>query len=286
MADPPAQDKEGIARWWDTISHHPLWAAVIAALLTAAIVAHSGGVFGGGTSDAPTVVHTSRPAAGKTPPLRAIFQPVSPPIYEVAFDKPIALPKSSEQWESLHDRGGIDVGYSNFRLTLASQSGFPLTITNIEAVVYGSQSLPNNTLATLYTQGAVLLKEFGVELTSGATGATSPLHRVEKNETPTTSPAIAPVFFQKHDITLAPGEISEAKLEVIASVNEVLEYGFLVTGNSAHGGFSYRLTPHFKIASYDQTSSKFEHAYWELSPPLGGPCWVLMGGASSEPHCP
>jgi hypothetical protein len=37
------------------------------------------------------------------------------------------------------------------------------------------------------------------------------------------SPAIAPVFFQRHDIALAPSEIYEAKVEIIASVNEVLD---------------------------------------------------------------
>jgi hypothetical protein len=275
-------------RWWDTISHHPLWAALIAALLAGGIAAHSGGVFGGGASGAQSAVRTPHKSQTQTRPLRAAFVQVSPAIYEVAFNRPVSLPKSTEEWESLHTRGGVDVGESSFRLTLANQSNSPLTITNVHAVVYGSQSPPTTTLASVYTQGAALLEEFGVELTSATVGATAQFHKQEPGELQTMSPSIAPLFFQRHDITLAPGEIYEAKVQIIARVNDELEYGFVVMGNTANGGFSYQLTPHFKIASYGQQLAKFQHSYWWLPQPLGGPCWIVPYESSNgqEPRCP
>jgi hypothetical protein len=50
MPESSASSKTGLARWWATISNNPLWAKVIAALLVAAIVAHSGGVFSSGST--------------------------------------------------------------------------------------------------------------------------------------------------------------------------------------------------------------------------------------------
>jgi hypothetical protein len=288
VGETSADKKTGAARWWDTISHHPLWAALIAALLAGGIAAHSGGVFDGGASNAQSVGHSPHKTQSQARPLRATFVQVAPVIYEIAFNRPISLPKSTEEWGSLHSRGGVDVGESNFRLTLANQTDSPLTVTGIQAVVYRSQSPPTTTLASVYTQGAALLEEFGVELTSAAVGATAQFHKQERGEIQTMAASIAPLFFRRHDITLASGEIYEAKVQVSARVNDELEYGFVVMGNTARSGFSYHLTPHFKIASYGQELAKFQHSYLWLPQPLGGPCWIVPYEPSDgqEPHCP
>jgi hypothetical protein len=80
VPDPPAQEKEGIARWWDTISHHPLWAAIIATLIAAAIIAHSGAVFGGSSSASSDGASVSPDAAVR----------LGPSIGVAAIPKPIA----------------------------------------------------------------------------------------------------------------------------------------------------------------------------------------------------
>jgi len=92
--DPPmgghsAKEKRGIARWWDTVSHHPLWSALIAALLAGGIAAHSNGVFGGSSPDAHSAVRKPSNAKSQTPPLHVTFDQVAPGIYSVAFGNPI-----------------------------------------------------------------------------------------------------------------------------------------------------------------------------------------------------
>jgi hypothetical protein len=67
MPEPSASSKEGVARWWKTI-----WAAVIAALIAAAIAAHSGGVFGSGSTSSKeptsTTHHPSQSRLTKSQP--------------------------------------------------------------------------------------------------------------------------------------------------------------------------------------------------------------------------
>ena len=286
-------DKGRLARWWDDVSHHPLWAALIAALIAAlvaaAIIAHSGGIFGGdfsaasSTSNSPSVSHHQVAA------LRVLFQPVAPELYMVAFDYDIGLPKDDEQWQGLHERGGVDLRNSNFRLTLADRSGQPLTVTNIEAVVYGASQPAIRSIASVYTQGAAGIEQFGVELDSEATGATSPFHRVE-NGVYTPTPFSAPLFFHDHNIALAPREIYEAKVAVAdyeshkSSFSE-LDYGFIITGNTASGPFTYR-SPHFKILGYPHTSTVSAREYWELGEASGKPCWIPANKSGTEPQCP
>lgn len=55
----PSSSKIGVARWWELISHHPLWSALIATLvgtlLAAFVAARSGSVFGNSS-----VVHANK----------------------------------------------------------------------------------------------------------------------------------------------------------------------------------------------------------------------------------
>ena len=218
-----------------------------------------------------------------------VFQPVAPELYTVAFNSDIGLPNATEDWQGLHQRGGIDIRDSDFRVTLANRSGQPLTVTNIEAVVYGVSEPAIGSIALVYTQGAEGIEQFGVELDSEVRGVTSPLHRVENGEY-TMSASTAPVFFQSHHVALAPGEIYEAKVAVADAVSHEddfgeLEYGFIVTGNTAGGSISYR-SPHFKIIGYPHTSASTVHEYWKLAEASGKPCWVPADKSGLEPQCP
>jgi hypothetical protein len=275
--------KKGIAHWWDIISHHPMWAALIAALLAAAIIAHSGNVF---SNSSPTSQPTDHPATSGHP-LRVVFQPVASELFSIAFDHDIGVPKASEGWLALHARGGIDVGVSDFRLTLADQSGVPLTVTNIEAVVRRARPAPDKSLAYVYTQGAGTLEGFAVELGSEMENATALVHRYGE-QSPTNGPVgnviteTAP-FFRNHTITLAPHEIYEAKLEVTTSHQNELEYDFVLSGNTSNHHIVYR-TGYFRISGWGQGFSHYPNRYFTL-PPHPGNCWARVT-KSFAPRCP
>lgn len=278
MGPPESQTKTGIARWWDVISHHPFWATLIAGLiaglLVAAIIAHSGGLFSDSTS------HAASPATNASP-LRATFHPAATRLYAVAFDHDIGLPNASEQWQALHDRGGVDIGASAFHATLANRSAAPLTITNIEAVVRRIRLAPATSLALVYTQGAGALEDFAVALTDEQVGATAPFHQIGSGLT--LDPASAPLFFPSHNIALSSGEIYEAKVDVVAQVHRELEYDFTISGNTAGSGFTYH-TGSFLIAGHPTIT--YPHEYWRVPYP-GHECWVLATpSAPEEPRCP
>jgi hypothetical protein len=79
------------------------------------------------------------------------------------------------------------------------------------------------------------------------------------------------LFFNDHSIALAPGAVYEAKVAVISGVPKELEYAFIVSGNTATGGFSYIAKPHFRIAGL---AMHYKHEYWLLPERSSRYCWV------------
>jgi hypothetical protein len=279
VAELPRGHTRRIARWWDAISHHPLWATLIATvigtLLAGAVIAHLGGVFGGGS-----------PSGSHGTPLRAAVHQVSPGIYSVAFDHNVGLPSGPEQWGGLHRRGGIDAGQSELRLTLANRSDAPLTVNNIQAVVRHSRPRPAGALASVFTQGASAVQGLGILLNSDVPGAAAPLHRVPNGEA-FADPADAPLFFPSHDIALAPGEIYEARLAVVTQLQKELEYGFVISGNTAQGSFSYTSPSLFRITGAHHGPNEYPHEYWRIESEHGAPgCWVLATNPEHLQHLP
>jgi hypothetical protein len=263
-----------LARAWQVISHNPLWSALIAALVAAAIIAHSGGVFSGSRgSSSPS--HGAQQPSGTTSPLRAVVTPTAPERYAVVFGQDIDLPSHSEQWESLHNRGGIDAGASVFRLTLANRSTAPLTITNVEAVIRAARATPTGTSAQVAVQGEEVIRAFGVMLESEVVGARAPLRRVGSE---------APNYFASHNIGLAPNEIYEAKVTVVTFLDKELEYAFVVTGNTAHGGLT-EYSSVFRIVGAFHKPHAYRHEYLMLPERSGRRCWVLAT-YTSIPRCP
>jgi NPCBM/NEW2 domain len=75
----PEHSSESHARLtWDSISHHPIWSAVIAGLIVAAIVGLFHGIGIGGAPNTPG--STSRPAAGNSSPVKTSSEPRSPTL--------------------------------------------------------------------------------------------------------------------------------------------------------------------------------------------------------------
>jgi hypothetical protein len=259
----PSEKK--LTQWWKTISHHPLWAALIAALLAAFIIARSGSLF----TVAPSPAHTNSPSPNRFSPVRISFTPTSPENFGVAFNRDTGIPHATERWAGLHARGGVDIAKSEFRITLANRSSRPLTVTNIEAEVRRSRPPPTDTGAYVLTQGSEVLEQFGMELQSAAVGRTYPLRQAKGSHGEYSSDL--PLFFSNHSIALAPGAVYEAKVAVISGISRELEYAFVISGNTATGDFSYIAKPFFRIAGL---AVHYKHEYWLLPERTGRSCWV------------
>ncbi len=285
MTEPTKRARAKLTDLWEKVSQHPLWAAVLAALIAAAIIAHAGGLFTPAAQTTPPSIAAVRHPPVTKSPLRVAFTPVAPPLFATAFARTIGVPSSSEGWEALHHRGGIDVGESDFRLTLANRSAAPLTITNLEAIVRSATPAPVATLAAMFTQGAAQIEEFSAELANATVGAHSPLHR-ERSDEGSMDPNTSPRFFTNHIIALKPGEIYEAKLAVISHVHRDLGYRWLIAGNSAAGGFSEESSTTFHIAG-TQSAHKYAREYWLIPKPRESFCWIAAHKFGSDlPVCP
>jgi hypothetical protein len=143
MPEPNAASKDGVARWWETISHHPLWAAVIAALLAAVIAAHSGGIFGG----SPTAASPSTPSQTTSAPAAAVM--LSPPDGIALIPKPIAdvpdpPPYANTEavdhcglwWKGWFPQQHAASLYQPSFVEVSAPRGDPVTITRISAHVF------------------------------------------------------------------------------------------------------------------------------------------------------
>jgi hypothetical protein len=247
-----------VKRWWDKASHHPFWSTLIAGLLVAAIVGLVSQISAsshGGT--------TSGVLESRSSPLRAVFSSVGRELFAVAFPHDIGLPAASEQWPALHARGGIDVGRSDFLLTLSNRSRFPLTVTNIEAVVLRAEPPPTAWEGSAFSQGMEPLEGFNVTLDSESGGATAPAH---SNRGGSYGPN-GPSYFQSHDISLHPGEIYRATMTVLTDERRELLYHFVISVTSANKEFAVDTSP-ARITNWEY--KRYAHQYWSL----GGRCWV------------
>lgn len=264
MPNSDAASHNNLARWWNTISHHPLWAALIATLLAAFIIARTGWLFTAAPGSTPT--HPGAPL-NRSSPLRISFVSTSPVNFAVAFNHSIPIPHPAERWAGLHARGGVDVNASDFRLTLANRSSKPLTVTSIEAEVERSRPAPTDSGAYVLTQGSEVLEQFDIELQSDAVGRAYPI----RHEQDLHGRKALQLFFNHHSIALAPGAVYEANVEVISGIPKELDYAFIVAGNTATKGFRYLATPHFRIAGL---ALHYRHEYWLMPERTGRYCWV------------
>jgi hypothetical protein len=273
MPEPPEPRKKMIVRAWDVVSHNPLWIALLAPLLVAAIIAHSGGVFGGSSG---TPSNSARPTTASA--VRFEFHPVAPEVYAVAFDHAIGLPTASEQWETFHNRGGIDVEQSNFRVALSNPSTVPLYITSIEAVVRGLEPRPTASLARVFTQGEESIRDFRVELASAAVGTTAHFQGTKGED-----------FFRNYKITLTPSETYIANVAVVDYLPGVIEYGFVITEYTPRG-LVHHPTPYFRIggAAGANELTEYTHVYYWLREHSRPGCWIRAQEASGAafPRCP
>jgi hypothetical protein len=260
-----------LGSWWDTISHHPFWATLIAGLIVAVVARLLL------SSGAPQHASASS-SASRTPPLRVAAQQLPQEIFAIALAHNIGTPAASETWVALHARGGVSVVKSAFELTLADRSTVPLTVTNVEAVVVRSEPAPKAWEGLEFTQGGEGIEQFRAFLTSGASGSAVP---VSQGDTEEGEGLNGPPYFRTHDVSLTPGQIYQAAVTIVNTVEDrELQYRFVVSGNTASGPFTVE-TRSFRITGW---RGHYAHRYWHVTEG-SRQCWMRML-PPGMPHCP
>lgn len=170
-------------------------------------------------------------------PLRIAIASIEPALTSLAFPVDIGLPGDGIGWSQLRHSGGVDVYSSQLRVTLANRSRSPLTITDVHLELIASSAPPRGAYFYTFTQGDENLEPFVAELSSTKPGAVSKLYRIEQGGPWSGEGTPKASFFDRHFISLAPGEIYEAKLSVTTQIPRLLEYRLTVAGSTAAGEF-------------------------------------------------
>lgn len=268
--------QHAIGRAWEKASNNQIVAGIIAGVALLVI----GGLYvdftGGGQKRLAIAASSSRS------PLRVDVRPESEEFFDIAFDHNIGMPAPTEGWVGLHDRGGVDNGASLVELTLANRSLAPLTVTNIEAVVFKSWPAPSAWDGAQASQGGNGLARFSAWLTSA-----TPLAGVPVSESGTARGRLnGPPYFETHYISLQPGEIYQAAITIISTVeNRELEYGFVISGNTAANSFTLSTTPNLLITR--RIVPSYAHRYTHVSGRSSTEdCWIVEIPDSGIAHCP
>jgi hypothetical protein len=198
-------------------------------------------------------------AVRRLTPLRAIFMPTASPDFSVAFERDIGLPAPSVGWDQLHASGGTDIGYSNFRFTFSNRSSVPLSISDIHAQVLSGLPAPTGSEASVFTQGDQPVESFLVRLDSAAPASTAAVYRTNAD-----GAVQRDAFFQRHVISLQPGEIYQGMMTVRADVSGAVRYRFVVAGQTPSASFRTTIPDVYAISGRRPTWKGYGHHYWTL----------------------
>lgn len=194
----------------------------------------SGGVVVQGTVNC---APSPAPQGGES--LRLTVVPRGPRIFHVAFGRDIGLPAENATYEDLLAAGGVDVGTSLVRITLANRSDKPLSVTDVHLETIGTEEPPRAAIAFVWTQGDGPVAPFAALLHS-ASGSVADLYE-EVNDTPgyAKEPPIQS-FFSDNYISLKAGEIYEAEVavETDAAPAKMVKYRVVVSGSTAATPFT------------------------------------------------
>ncbi|HEV7938967.1 MAG TPA: hypothetical protein VGP18_13205 [Solirubrobacteraceae bacterium] len=266
--------EHAVGQLWGKASDNAIVAGVVATVVGGVIVAAIVAIPAGSGQK-----HLEVAAVSSKSPLRVEVQPKPPQFFDIAFDRNIGMPAPSEGWASLRERGGIDNVTSLSELTLANRSAAPLTVTNIEAVVLKSRPAPSAWDGSQFSQGADGLTQFSAWLTSGA-----PHTGVAVSGGGGGAKLNGPPYFETHYISLRPGEIYQAEITIISTVeNRELEYDFAISGNTAASSFTVTTTPHLVITR--RLIPSYTHRYLHISSGDESGCWIVEPTDVGFPHC-
>jgi hypothetical protein len=206
--------------------------------------------------------------------LRIAFEPTEPTFYSIAFRSNIGKPAEGVEWRQLHERGGVDVSLSTFALTLTNRSRLPLTVTDIVVELISASPPPTGWIGGRYPQGAGNLDQYRVFLDSEAPGSQAVFHWTGLSHG---SYSVGGPFFATHQITLKPGEIYDADVNVQANVHRELKYRFIVSGNTASESFTIPVSPKGGYRISGEQVELNPNAYT-----LVGACWAKSEEVGAE----
>jgi hypothetical protein len=198
--------------------------------------------------------------------LRVALEPTEPTFYSIAFRSNIGKPAEGVGWPQLHEKGGVDVSLSTFALTLTNRSRLPLTVTNVVAEIISASSPPTGWIGGRYPQGAANLDQYRVFLESAAPGSQAVFHWTGSSNG---AYSVGGPFFATHQITLKPGEIYDAAVNVQADIERELRYRFIVSGNTASESFTIPISPKGGYRISGQVTELNPNDYT-----LVGTCWA------------
>jgi hypothetical protein len=264
-----------VGRLWGKASNNQIMAGIIAGVVLLVIGALYVDLTGGGQKRLEITVTSSKS------PLRVDVQPKPEEFFDIAFDHNIGMPAANEGWASLHERGGIDNVASLFELTLANRSPTSLTVTNIEAVVFKSWPAPSAWDGTQASQGGNGLAQFSAWLTSATPRTGVPVSQSGSGG----GKLNGPPYFETHYISLQPGEIYQAAITIISTVEDrELEYGFVVDGNTAASSFMVTTTPKQLITRGRFYAHNYVHVSGRDNTEA---CWIVETASDfGIAHCP
>jgi hypothetical protein len=122
-----------------------------------------------------TTVGGSEAIASGDAGLQFAMRPVPRDLFRIAFQKPIGLPRSNETSADLRERGGVEVGRSNYRMILSNTGSEPVTVVSVRLEVLGSEPRPEGALAYKFTQGAEGLAQLGAMISRTRPGTVARL---------------------------------------------------------------------------------------------------------------
>ncbi len=165
-------------------------------------------------------------------------------VYDVAFRGDLPRPHARPSWRSLIAAGGVDVGTTLLRMTLANRSRQPLTITDVRPQVVSAGPAPRETLVRVGSQGGDPLDRFHGSFDSAAPGSVALLFGPDEGDG-TTLPR---PYFETHYIALRPGEIYEAVLRVGSAPGAAVRFRMAIRGSTPDRSFSLLDTTTFQVA--------------------------------------
>jgi hypothetical protein len=93
-----------------------------------------------------------------------------------------------------------------------------------------------------------------------------------------------PPYFETHYLSLHPGEIYQAAITIISTVEDrELEYGFVVDGNTAASSFKITTTPKLLITRRRFYDYKYVHVSGRTN---AENCWIVEASHLGIARCP
>jgi hypothetical protein len=205
--------------------------------------------------------------------LRVDVERQEPGFFDVAFARDPGLPAEQDGYDALLDAGGIDLGNSIQRVTLANRSDKPVLITGIHVQIVATHPAPSAALAYEFHQGGGFsgYVHFAAQLDQEAPRSSVDVYRMARGAPGYARQPPEPPAFQDKFLTLPPNEIEKLTVQVAMPPPpwppRLIEYRYLIDGETAQRQFTIatpkhgRVTALPRLASGGELNDMYAHTY-------------------------